>query len=129
MDTNVLVSALATRGLCEDVLREVLTSHELIVCRPLLDELERILRNKFKIPTAIVLEILNFLKQDTLSARAGTLPDIKLKDRDDLVILSCALQGKADIFVTGDKELIELRKIRNLEIVSPRGFWEKMKNA
>jgi len=31
LDTNVLVSALATRGLCADLLRKVLTEHELLV--------------------------------------------------------------------------------------------------
>ena len=31
LDTNVLVSAMATRGLCADVLREILTSHRLVV--------------------------------------------------------------------------------------------------
>jgi len=35
LDTNILVSATATRGLCADVLREVLASHQLIVSDPL----------------------------------------------------------------------------------------------
>ncbi len=36
LDTNVLVSAVATRGLCADVLREVLLSHQLLVSADLL---------------------------------------------------------------------------------------------
>ena len=46
LDTNVLVSAVATRGLCADVLREILFSHQLVVSVPLLDELKNILHTK-----------------------------------------------------------------------------------
>tara|TARA_Y100000590_G_C15710915_1_gene1010249 strand:+ start:1307 stop:1432 length:126 start_codon:yes stop_codon:yes gene_type:complete len=31
LDTNVLVSAFATRGLCADVMRVILTEHELLI--------------------------------------------------------------------------------------------------
>ena len=40
LDTNVLASAVATRGLCADVLREVLTRHDLIISNALLKELK-----------------------------------------------------------------------------------------
>lgn len=126
LDTNVLASAFATRGLCEDVLREVLTTHELIVSPLLLDELERVLRKKFNLPRVLASEILKFLNQDTLLYEAGSLPVLKIKDRGDLILLSSALMGRADIFVTGDKELIELRKVKTLQVLSPRAFWEKL---
>lgn len=126
LDTNVLASAFATRGLCEDVLREVLATHELIVSPLLLDELERVLRKKFNLPRVLASEILKFLKQETLLYEAGALPALKIKDRGDLILLSSALMGKADIFVTGDKELIELRKVKSLQVLSPRAFWEKL---
>ena len=31
LDTNMLVAAFATRGLCEDVLRTTLSEHELVI--------------------------------------------------------------------------------------------------
>jgi predicted nucleic acid-binding protein len=46
LDTNVLVSAVATRGLCADVLKEVLVSHQLVISSPLLNELTNILHSK-----------------------------------------------------------------------------------
>jgi predicted nucleic acid-binding protein len=48
---------------------------------------------------------------------------IPIKDADDIPILACAIAGEADVFVTGDKELLDLQKIGNLPIVSPRQFW------
>ena len=129
LDTNVLVSAFTTRGLCEDVLREVLASHDLIVSAHLLNELERTLRGKFKIPKTLISEILIFLGEDTILSKVGDFPNVNIKDQDDLAMLSCALEGRADIFVTGDKELIELRRVSDLEILSPRAFWEKLKKT
>lgn len=129
LDTNVLVSAFTTRGLCEDVLREILASHEVIVSAPLLNELERVLRIKFRMPKSLISEILLFLGQDTILSEVGELPDVAIRDRDDLTILSCALEGKADVFVTGDKELIELQRVSDLEILSPRAFWKKLKKT
>ena len=128
LDTNVLASAVATRGLCVDVLREVLTSHELIISDALLKELKRVLQQKFKVPSSLISESLNLLRQDTILVKPVELPHVNIKDKDDLIILASALSGNADLFVTGDKELLDLAKLEDLEIVSPRAFWEKLKS-
>ena len=128
LDTNVLASAVATRGLCVDVLREVLTSHELIISAALLKELKRVLQQKFKVPSSLISESLNLLRQDTILVKPVELPHVNIKDKDDLIILASALSGNADLFVTGDKELLDLAKLEDLEIVSPRAFWEKLKS-
>ncbi len=128
LDTNVLVSAFATRGLCADVLREILTSHLLIISAPLLNELEHILKEKIGIPQEFVEEIIELLKRDACFVTSSTLYDIDIKDTDDVVILSSALEGKADLFITGDKEILDLGKVQDMTIVSPRKFWEKLKS-
>jgi len=50
LDTNVLVSGFATRGLCADVIRLVLAEHELVVAQIVLDELKRVLKQKIELP-------------------------------------------------------------------------------
>ena len=127
LDTNVLVSAVATRGLCADVLREVLISHQLIVSAQLFEELDRVLSRKLKIPYDIILEFIEMLRQDSHFSTPVDMPDVHIQDQDDMAILSAALNGKVDIFITGDNELLELRKVETVEIVSPRVFWEKLK--
>jgi len=127
LDTNVLVSAMATRGLCADVLRETLASHQLVVSPPLFKELRRVLRQKLHIPGKLIDDAIEMLQQDAHFATSSTLLDVKIRDKDDLMILSSALNGNADLLVTGDKELLELGKIEGMEIVSPRGFWKKMR--
>ena len=43
LDTNVLASAFATRGLCADVVREIIDSENLIVSQQVLDELKEVI--------------------------------------------------------------------------------------
>ena len=126
LDTNVLVSAVATRGLCTDVLREILTRHQLIISNSLLRELKNALCKKLAVPENLVSELVEVLQKESYFSTSSALPNINITDKDDIPILSCALNGKADLFVTGDKELLGLRKIGNMEIVSPRTFWEKL---
>ena len=56
LDTNVLVSATASRGLCADVFRTAIEFHELVVSEHLFEELTRILRTKFDAPDDLIAE-------------------------------------------------------------------------
>lgn len=127
LDTNVLVSAVATRGLCADVLREILIHHQLIISSSLIQELEKALRKKLGLPEDLTSEFVEVLQKESVFSTSSSLPDIEIKDKDDLTIVSCALNGKADLFITGDKELLGLKRIGDMGIVSPRAFWEKLK--
>ena len=93
----------------------------------MLSELDQVLKKKLKMPARVVSEVVEFLKQERPLYDAGTLPRVKIKDRSDLRIFSSALEGDADVFVTGDKELAALRRVRGLQFLSPRAFWELLK--
>ena len=127
LDTNVLASAIATRGLCGELFESVIHDHELLTCQPVLLELERVLARKFGLPEPVVSGFLGLLKTEGKIVASRKTPSIPIKDADDIAILSCALAGEADVFVTGDKELLDLRRIENLAIVSPREFWLRLK--
>lgn len=127
LDTNVLVSAAATRGLCADVLREVLISHKLVVSPPLFSELENILKKKLNLPYELISEFIEILQQDAHQSSQSDLSDVEIQDKDDLTILSSALNGETDVFITGDKELLELSRINDMDIISPKMFWERLK--
>ncbi|MGB9004984.1 MAG: putative toxin-antitoxin system toxin component, PIN family [Candidatus Aminicenantales bacterium] len=127
LDTNILVSAVATRGLCADALREVLTFHEIIISEKLLSELRESLARKLGVPKSLVEEFVEILVQDAHFADPNALPGVNIRDRDDLTILSAALNGKADLFITGDKELLTLRSVGPMDIVNPRKFWEVLR--
>jgi len=127
LDTNVLVSAVATRGLCADALREILVSHQLVVSASLIAKLKNILHTKIGIPQEIISDFVKVLTQDSIFSENIKLTNIDINDKDDILILSSALNENAELFVTGDKELLELGTIQSMRILSPRKFWEKLK--
>ena len=127
LDTNVLVSAAATRGLCADVLREVFASHELIISEHLIQELEKVLTEKLSLPNDVIEEYVWLLHQDTIAATDVDLPPIRLDDESNIPIIGAALKAKADVLVTGDLELQRLGRVEKLSMLSPRGFWERLR--
>ena len=127
LDTNVLASAAATRGLCADVLRKVFASHQLFISEQVLNELNSVLRFKFGVGQDLIDDFIWLLQQDTVLAQPAQLPRVELQDKDDLPILGAAIAAGAEVLITGDKELLELGHIKDLEILSPRQFWEKLK--
>jgi len=127
LDTNVLVSAVATRGLCTDVLREVLAAHDLVISRQVLDEVRCVLRTKFGATQDVIADFIQLLQRDAILARPGRVPDVELRDRADRLILSAAVASGADVLVTGDNELLELGALEGVEIISPRQFWERLR--
>jgi putative PIN family toxin of toxin-antitoxin system len=127
LDTNVLVSAAGTRGLCGDVLREVLAEHELVICPQIISELKRTLKAKFSVPGPLVNDFVKLVQQDSIHCIPRKLPAIKFRDEEDLGIPAAAIAGGADVLVTGDKEMQGLGAIEGVKIMSPRLFWEKLK--
>ena len=125
LDTNVLVAAFATRGLCADVFRLVLAEHELLVSATLIEELTRALTRKVRVPEQVVREIVAFLDASASFVEgAPESPPVVVRDPDDAVILSEALAGGTDVLVTGDQDLLVLDRVGALRILDPRGFWD-----
>lgn len=123
LDTNVLASSIATRGLCSELLESIIHDHELLICQPVLLELEEVLADKFRLPELVVEGFLSLLKAEGRMVASQKKPSIPIKDADDISILACAIASEADVFVTGDKELLDLQTIDKLPIVSPRQLW------
>ncbi len=121
-DTNVIASAFGTRGLCADVFALIIEQHELIIGEVVLRELESVLRRKFKVPAGLASELDGFLCQYAVQPLPQKLPNLRLKDHNDLLVIASALHAGADIVVTGDSEMLRLED-KPIPIVSPREFW------
>ena len=122
-DTNVLLSAYLTRGLCADLLQTVLAEHELIIGTQVVKELEDVLSRKFRLRNDVSKEYLALLRGEGEVVSGSVHADVKLRDKDDEKVLANALAGRAEVFVTGDQELLALKKVGSMPIVSPRGLW------
>ena len=129
LDTNVLVSAFTTRGLSADVVRLILTEHELLTGEVNLAELERVLHKRMGVPSAQVGLVLQLLRDQTIIPRPKRLPDITVRDPDDAWVLASALAGGAEVLVTGDQDLLVLHGKVSLPVLSPRGSWELVRGS
>jgi len=123
LNTNVLASSIATRGLCSELLESVLHEHELLTCQAVLRELERVLADRFRLPQPVVDGFVGLLQTEGAVIASNERPVVPVKDTDDIAILGCAIAGKAGVFVTGDKELLDLGEIAGVPVISPRDLW------
>ena len=127
LDTNVLVAAFATRGLCADVLRTVPAEHDLVIGDVILAELRRVLSTKFKVPPD---------RRDAIDAVFAPFPLLPKPDRPattairdpaDRWVVATAVAGNADVLVTGDRDLLDVHEQLPLRTVDPRAFWELLR--
>lgn len=123
LDTNVLVSAFATRGLCADVVRQVLAEHTLVTGEVVLVELRRVLRTRLRLPVRRVEEIERFLREQEVVPKPKKPSETTVRDPDDAWVLASAEAAKADVLVTNDRDLLDVAKEASLDIVDPRAFW------
>ena len=126
LDTNVLVSALATRGLCADLYERLIAEHETVIGEPVILEVLDILQRKFKATPDLLVNAEAELRLLEVIAAQPFAPTLAIKDKEDPWIIACALQANAEYFVTGDAELLSLGKADKLPIISPRECWQKL---
>ena len=126
LDSNVLVAAFATRGLCADLLRLVLTEHALLVTQPVLDEVERALKKKIRLPADRVAAVAAFLADYLAAQDEVQTPELGLRDPDDIAVVRSAIAAGAAVLVSGDKDLLEADL--PLQVVSPRGLWDLLRS-
>jgi len=127
LDTNVLLAAFGTRGICEALLDACLAAHELYLSQAILDEVKEHLSGKFKMPSQQINQIVSFLKSACISVTPTAVATDACRDPDDLLVLGTAIAAHADCLVTGDKDLLVLGTHQGIAIVSPRSFWQRLK--
>ena len=125
LDTNVIVAALVAKGLCHEVVVRALGSSTVVSSPALLDELEQTLRAKFTLGPAATA----FLEQLRLRVHLltpATFANLVSRDADDDVVLGTAVAAKATVIVTGDLDLLVLRRYNGIDIVTPRDFLSRL---
>jgi len=126
LDTNVLVAAFATRGLCADVLRLILVHHELVTSAVVVEELQRVLSDKLRLPDDVVARARELLEAFMTPAAAGhEETPLSIRDESDVAVVRSALGAGVDVLVTGDRDLLEAEV--PIRVLSPRAFWELLR--
>ncbi len=108
-DTNTLIAAFLTEGLCSVLLtRARRKEFELFVCPTILEEFKGILSHKIKVPQSLVKEALRLILEASEMIQPARVVHGICRDQDDNKILACALSAKAEYLVSGDKDLLKL---------------------
>jgi putative PIN family toxin of toxin-antitoxin system len=127
LDSNVLISAFIARGICSVLFEHIIENEVLLISKDILLEFSRIMIKKIKVPEDKVNEIIDYLQKYAELIDHGKLLLPVSRDRDDDNILAVALHGKADVLVTGDNDLLVIENYKNIPILTPRQFFEKIR--
>lgn len=121
-DTNVLVSALVIGGrAAEAVGRVIAGDDQLVLPRPLVDELLSVLARKFSRDGEQLSRVALFLAE--IGELVAPTEEIALlADGADNRVLECAVAGRADTIVTGDRAMLEQQSFREIAIVTLRDY-------
>ena len=130
-DTNVLVSALLFGGPPEQIVLAGLRGEiQLLTSSPLLKELERVLKVKFKLNLHLVRNIIEEIKEVAELVEVSSHINVISYPDDDNRVLECAVDGKAEFIVTGDtKHILPLKEFRGTKILSPSEFLNRLPTA
>jgi putative PIN family toxin of toxin-antitoxin system len=124
LDTNVIVSALLFGGYPERVFLAGLRGEiQLLTSHALLEELESVLRVKFRLSLRFVKDTLELFK--TVAELVETTSQLKViaEPDDDNRVLECAVDGNAEFIVTGDtKHILPLKEYKGIKILRPSEF-------
>ena len=125
IDANVFVSVVLggqiTGKICELLISGDL---KLVYSRSLFDELKFVLsRKEFEFNQPQIDRILTFIETNGELVFPAEKVSV-CRDPKDNPILECAVSGRVDFIVTGDKDLLTLKSFRKIPIVTPRKFLE-----
>lgn len=128
VDSNVFVSALiAPKGTSGSLVRRLVESHRsvFLISRETMEELKRVLMYPkiAKLLKWSSTDVESFISSIELIAEevdaAFRVLDIECRDPDDIKFLSLAVAGRADFLVTGDEDLLVLKTIADIPVLSP----------
>jgi putative PIN family toxin of toxin-antitoxin system len=85
------------------------------------------IQRKYAISDQDINELVTLLNQETillsdLPEVSGAIPD----DPKDEIFLACAIDGQADLIVSGDRHLLNLRDYHDIPILTARQFLEEL---
>jgi putative PIN family toxin of toxin-antitoxin system len=135
IDTNVIVSGILSRkGAPAELLNAWRERRFLMLTSPaVIAELRAVLqypriRKKYPLSNDDIEQTIMLLEHDALLVKgeanvAGSVPD----DPKDEMFLACALDGTADVIVSGDHHLLDLESYRDIPIMTPRQFLDQLR--
>ena len=120
LDTNVIVSAVISKGKPRELLNRGIESRfSLVISESILKEIETVLRRpKFKTNEGEAQRIILAVMQSGDMVRVESDFRVIENDPGDNMILNAAHDGRANFIVTGDKDILRLKNFKGIRILS-----------
>jgi putative PIN family toxin of toxin-antitoxin system len=124
IDTNVFVSGLTFKGNPREVLDLIWRGDiEACISSFILREFEETLKKDFGWDRDQIKHIIEKIKSKTTRVHPKSKVSIIKEKDDDNLILECAIEGKVQYLISGDrKHLLPLKEYQRTQIVSPAEF-------
>jgi putative PIN family toxin of toxin-antitoxin system len=124
LDTNIYVSAFAyPRGEVSQLWHRARSRAYVLLLSPaIVNELGRVLRDDFGWNEEQISPQFKELSRMAEIVTPKVIPNVISHDETDNQILACALEGKAHLIVTGDRDLLRLKAYEGIGIMRPRDF-------
>lgn len=129
IDTNIIIAAFSSQGLCSLLFELSLDKYEIIISNHILNELEKNFRTKIKLSSKRITEIIDYLKSHCLLCDYQRYNISVCRDKDDDEILALGKFNNVKYIITGDKDLLILKEHENIKIITPRKLWELSKEG
>lgn len=121
LDTNVFIAGFITPSACHHLVQYVMWHHNVIASEKIVQEVERTLRRKLHFSDAESNAWAELISaQCTMIGKLAPFDRQISRDKNDDHILALALQEDVDLIITGDKDLLVLKKYRGAPIVQPK---------
>jgi uncharacterized protein len=124
LDTNVLIAAFISRGTCHELLAHCIYNHAPVISRALLREFQQKLITKFHYSQKDARAAASLIASRFEIVTAAALARPVSRDPDDDAVVATAVAGGCRCIVTGDKDLLVLKRYEEIEILSPAEFWK-----
>jgi putative PIN family toxin of toxin-antitoxin system len=127
LDTNVIISALFWSGPPRRAVDLAVAGRfQVVTSAPLLAEIECVLAEDFRVPSKRLDDILaDVLSYAEVVSPAQAVP-VRVRDQADVKVIACAIGGRADFIVTGDRDLLALGEVGSIRIVTVRAFLQEV---
>jgi len=123
LDTNIYISAIFFGGKPKEILDLARDNKvEIIISEYILWEIKDVLSRKFNVSDSKLNKIEHDILSLTKLMRTTSKVSLITEHPADNAILSCAVDGRADAIITGDKHILTLKKYKNMPILTPQKF-------
>lgn len=124
LDTNVYISGILFGGNSRAILELIIEGKlDLFISEAIIKEINDVLlRLKFNFSQEVVRNIINEINLISELVNPKVKHDIIERDVDDNIIIDCAVESNSRFIITGDKDLLEIKKFKEIWIINPGDF-------